>query len=188
MTMIFLRCFFCFALAACLVSCGSSQEFFQLSATAAASTSSPSGSSIAVGPISLPNYVDRSELVFQDGANEFQVPSNASWVGSLPENVSRVLAEDLGRILHSSRVRTSLESGVTPRYQIAVDVRQFHGISGQEAILDVSWRVQSGGGGVLLRQSGIFHEPIVGDGYAPVVAAQSRLLEQLAAAIAQSLP
>ncbi|CAN5470742.1 hypothetical protein BH20VER3_BH20VER3_23400 [soil metagenome] len=187
MTMFFLRCFLCAALAGWFVSCGSTDQFYRLSASEGAATGSSAGVSVSVGPVSLPAYIDRAELVFQNGTNEFPVPSNVRWLGSLPENISRVLAENLGHVLHSSRVRSSLETGFTPRYQVALDVRQFHGISGREAILDVSWRILSGGE-VLSRQSALFHEPIVGDGYGPLVAAESRLLEQCALAIAQSLP
>ena len=185
---IFRRCILGSGLAALLVSCGSSDEFYRLSATGAAPAGPASELSVSVGPVSLPAYIDRAELVFQNGPNEFQVPPNVRWIGSLQENMSRVLAEDLGRMLHSSRVRSSLESGFAPRYQVALEVRQFHGTSGGDAILDVVWRIQHGdSGAVLSRHSAIFHEPIAGDGYGPLVRAESRLLEQCAAAIAKSL-
>ena len=45
----------------------------------------------------------------------------------------------------------------------------------------------SGGGEVISRHSAVFHEQIVGDGYGPLVAAESRLLGQAAVAIARSL-
>jgi len=71
---------------------------------------------------------------------------------------------------------------------VALDIRQFHGISGQEAILDLTWRIQGGASAeTISRHSGSFREPIIGDGYAPLVAAESRLLGQCAAAIAKSL-
>ncbi|MGA9345128.1 MAG: ABC-type transport auxiliary lipoprotein family protein, partial [Nocardioidaceae bacterium] len=80
------------------------------------------------------------------------------------------------------------EAGFKPRYRVALDLRQFHGISGQEAILELSWRIQDGSSGTTLsRHSASFREPIVGDGYDPLVAAESRLLGQAAAAIAASL-
>lgn len=175
-------------LAALLVSCGSTDQFYRLNATEAAPAGTSSSISVSVGPISLPAYIDRAELVFQNGPNEFQVPPNVRWIGSLQENIGRVLAADLGRILHSSRVRSTLESGFASQSQVALDIRQFHGTSGHDAILDVAWRIQRGASGeVLSRHSAVFHEPIVGDGYDPLVTAESRLLEQCAAAIAESL-
>jgi uncharacterized lipoprotein YmbA len=69
-----------------------------------------------------------------------------------------------------------------------VDIRQFHAISGGDAILDVAWRVQiPQTGEIIHRQNGSFRERIAGDGYEPVVAAESRLVAQLADAVAGSL-
>jgi len=174
-----------------LTACGGAGEnYYRLNATAAASAGgSDSGLSVAIGPVSLPSYIDRAEIVFASGPNEFQIPTNALWAGSLRDNISRTVAADLGRALSSREVRSDLEPGFKPRYRVALDIRQFHGISGQEAILDLTWRIRSGTSEeTISRHSGSFHESIIGDGYAPLVAAESRLLEQCAHAIAKSLP
>ncbi len=178
--------FFCAGL---LTACGGAGEsYYRLNASAASPTGSDdSGVSVAIGPVSIPSYIDRAEIVFATGPNEFQIPANALWIGSLQENISRSLAADLGRILGSRNVRAGLEAGFKPRYRIALDIRQFHGISGQEAILDLSWRVQGGSGGTISRHSARFTERIIGDGYDALVEAESRLLAQSATAIARSL-
>ncbi len=172
-----------------LAACGSQQEYYRLSAEpASAATGGGSSLSLGVGPISLPAYIDRSELVFQSGPNEFQVPPNVSWAGSLPENIASVLARDLQAQLGAREVVAyPWPAGRAPRRRVALDVRQFHGISGSEAILDAAWRIEDSSGGIISRGSGTFREPIHGDGYGPVVAAESRLLAQCAAAIARGL-
>lgn len=170
--------------------CGGAREnYYRLNATTAASTgSSDSGLSVAIGPVALPSYIDRAEIVFATGPNEFQIPTNALWIGSLQENISRTVAADLGQALSSRNVRSGFEAGPPPHYRVALDIRHFHGISGQEAILDLSWRIENGASGeIFSRHSASFHEPIIGDGYGPLVAAESRLLAQCAAAIARSL-
>ncbi|MGH7937344.1 MAG: PqiC family protein, partial [Bryobacteraceae bacterium] len=78
-------------------------------------------------------------------------------------------------------------AGRAPRRRVALDVRQFHSVSGSGAILDAAWRIEDSSGATISRDSGVFHEPINGDGYGPVVAAESRLVAQCAAAIARSL-
>ena len=167
---------------------GAAQKYYRLSADGAAPTGT-TGLSVGVGPVSLPGYVDRAELVFQSGPNEFQVPANAHWTSGLKENVSRVLAADLGQRLHSGNVLSfPWNPGAKLRYQIAVDVRLFHAISGEGAVLDVSWRVLSSDGSSLIRRgNSVFHEPIVGDGFGAVVTAEDHLLAQLADAMASSL-
>ena len=180
-----------FCLLGLLTGCGGAgEDYYRLNATAAAPTgAADSGVSVAIGPVALPGYIDRTEVVFASGPNEFQIPTNALWTGSLRDNISRTVATDLGRILRSREVRAGLEPGFKPRYRVELDVRQFHGISGQEAILDLSWRIESGASGeTISRHNGNFREPMIGDGYAALVSAESRLLEQCAAAIAKSLP
>ncbi len=187
-----LRPFLCGALLVLLTACGGGgTNYYRLDATAAATGggASAAGLSVAVGPVSLPSYLDRLEVVFATGPNEFQVPTDALWIGSLRDNISRTVAADLGRLLGSANVRGGSEPRFQPRYRVALDIRRFHGISGQGAILDLSWSIRSGGSSeVLSRHSAVFHEQIVGDGYGPLVTAEGRLLEQCAAAIAQSLP
>ncbi|MEP6808944.1 MAG: PqiC family protein [Chthoniobacterales bacterium] len=185
-----LRFILCLGLSACLGACGGTPEkSYRLSASPSAATgSSASGLSVVVGPVSLPSYIDRAEIVFASGPNEFQIPSDAVWLGSLQENINRTMTANLAGLLHSRNVRSSLVSGAKGRYRVALDIRQFHGVSGREAILDLSWRIQSGASGqAISRHSGSYHEPIVGDGYGPLVEAESRLLEQAARAVASSL-
>jgi uncharacterized protein len=186
-----LRLFSCAALLGLLTACGGAgTNYYRLDATAPATATGAAASdlSVAIGPVSLPSYLDRAEIVFATGPNEFQVPADALWIGSLRDNISRTVAADLGRLLGSGKVSSGFEGASRPRYRVALNLRKFHGISGQGAILDLSWMVQDGSSGqVLSRQSAVFHEQIIGDGYGPLVAAESRLLEQCAAAIAQSL-
>jgi uncharacterized lipoprotein YmbA len=171
-----------------LAGCAGKEQYFRLSSDGPGILPD-TGVLLVVGPVTLPTYVDRAELVFQTADNQFQVPANVHWTGTLQENFTRVLATDLGRRLHSGNVLIyPAPPALKPRYQVVVDVRQFHAISGGDAVLDVGWRIQAPQSGQIIhRQNGSFRERIEGDGYAPVVAAESRLLAQLADAVAGSL-
>ena len=171
-----------------LSACGATQKYYQLSPDGAAPTGT-AGLSVGVGPITLPGYVDRAELVFQSGPNEFKIPADAHWTGSLKENISRVLAADLGRRIHSGNVLAfPWDPAAKLRYRIAVDVGQFHSSSGEGAILEVAWRIQTPDGATTIRRgNATFHEQVSGDGYGPVVTAENNLLAQLADAMAASL-
>jgi uncharacterized lipoprotein YmbA len=184
----FIRGAFALFVSLLVAACGSKQEYYRLSAEVPAARTGESSLSIGVSSVTLPGYIDRSELVFQNGPNEFQIPPNVSWAGSLRDNVAAVLARDLQQALGAREVLTMpWPSGASPHRRVALDIRQFHGISGSEAILEVSWRIENENGATLSRNSGTFHESINGDGYAAVVAAESRLLVQCAAAIAPAL-
>ena len=167
---------------------GKPQEYFRLSAVSGGPARA-GGVAVGVGPVTLPGYIDRTQLVFQSGTNEFQVPAKASWAGPLGENVTQVLADDLGRHLGSGNVlRYPWPANSKLRYQVLVNVEQFHSISGSEALLDVSWLVEEPTSrAILSRHKASFHTPIQGDGYGAVVAAESELLDQLAGDVARSV-
>lgn len=172
-----------------LAACGASDKYYQLGSDGPAPVRA-TGISLGIGPVALPGYVDRAELVFQDGASQFQVPPSARWSGTLQENILRTLHDDLGRRLNSGNLVTyPFPPSVTLRYQVAIDVRQFHSISGGNAILECSWRiVDASGTRTISRHNGSYQEAVNGNGYDPVVTAESRLLAQLADGIVASLP
>ena len=168
---------------------GAKDQYFRLSTSGPVPVGS-SGLAVGVGPVTLPAYLDRPELVFMSDANQVQIPAKVSWAGTLQDNFVRTLASDVGRELRSGRVVPyPWGTNLKLRYQVTVDVRQFHAVSGGEAVLDVTWRIETPAERqVLGSHSGSFRESVAGDGYAPVVAAESKLVEQLAGAIRRSLP
>ncbi len=173
-----------------LAGCGGAKDqYFRLSASGPAPVGS-SGLAVGIGPVTLPAYLDRPEVVFMSDANQVQIPAKVSWAGTLQDNLVRTLASDVGRELRSGRVVPyPWGANLKLRYQVTVDVRQFHAISGGEAVLDVAWRIETPADRQVLRnENGSFREKVVGDGYAPVVTAESKLVEQLAGAISRSLP
>ena len=177
------------AAALLLAGCGGAKDqYYRLSASGPATTR-PTGLAVAIGPLVLPTYVDRAELVFQSGANQFEIPAKVRWAGALQDNFAQVLAADLGRHLNSGNVVANPAPVDTRyRFRVSVTVRQFHAFSGQWAILEAAWRVENAETRQVLRNGNAsYHAPISGDGYAPVVAAESDLVEQLAASISRSL-
>ncbi|MGD8843609.1 MAG: PqiC family protein, partial [Gammaproteobacteria bacterium] len=59
---------------------------------------------VGVGPVALPSYLDRREMVSRTGGNELNVASLHQWAEPLQENFARVLGEDLGRRLGTEQV------------------------------------------------------------------------------------
>ena len=179
----------CLLTAATLAGCGGAKdEYYRLSAVGPATVRS-TGLAVGVGPVTLPTYVDRAELVFQSGPNKFEIPAKVRWAGALSDNFAQVLADDIGRHLGSGNVVANPAPGDARfRYRVSVSVRQFHAFSGQEAVLEADWRVEAADTRQLLRHGGgVYRSPIRGDGYAPVVAAESDLVDQLARAVSRML-
>ena len=163
------------------------QTFYVL--TASGPVPSGGGIGIGVGPISLAEYLDRSNLVTQEAPNQLGVAEDHRWAGDLSASIARVTAANLGRQLHTGNVRTyPWQSDSEIRYQVTLDVRQLHSETDGFAICEIGWRAYS-----LpdrrLKASKTFtaREPLASSGYNASVAAQSRLLERLAGNIAGSL-
>jgi uncharacterized lipoprotein YmbA len=144
---------------------------------------------IGIGPVSIPDYVDRAEIVFQSAPNRFEIPPDHRWMGDVGETVTSVLATNIGHRAGTASVYSYPWSASTrPGYTIPVRIQQFHALSEGDAILEVSWEILDGETReVIHRGSKTFTEALQEEGYVGVVAAESRLLGQLADAIAAML-
>ena len=188
MNVILSRCLLAAPLLCLLTACGGGQQYFRLRADSPAPLTA-SGPVVGIGPVTLPGYVDRAELVFQSNDYQFQVPANVHWAGTLSENFTRTLASDVGARLGSGNVLPyPFPAGTKPRVQVSVSVQLFHAVSGGDAVLEAAWQLEDPATRrVRRRHNARFSEKIVGDGYGPVVAAESRLVARLADSIAGSL-
>ena len=97
---------------------------------------------IGVGPIRLPMYLDRSDIVTRGSQNKVEIADFSQWAGPLPENFSRVLAENLAVLLATEKV------GVFPfvrrdaiDYNVTVYVTRFDGFPGDKAYLRARWSI-----------------------------------------------
>lgn len=168
-------------------SCAPAKSYYLL--TPEGPAPSGGGSGVGVGPVSIAAYLDRPNLVFREGSNRFAVAESHRWAGDLEDNISSVLAANLGRRLSTGNVRTypwADDSGL--RHQISIDIRQLHGTSEGDAFIEAAWRVYSlPDRRMTASRSWSGTEPLRGDGYDELAAAESRLLSRLAAEIASSL-
>lgn len=170
-----------------LASCAGSKSYYVLTSDGPAP--SGGGMAIGVGPVALAGYLDRPNLVFQETDHRLSVAEDHRWAGDLEENIARVTAANLGRLMHTGNVRTyPWGSDGELRYQVALDIRQLHGTQGGDAMIEASWRVYSlPDRRMITTRSWSGSEPARADGYDELVAAESRLLSRLAVEISKTL-
>ncbi|MDD2767768.1 MAG: PqiC family protein [Methylococcus sp.] len=132
---------------------------------------------LGVGPVELPEYLDRPQIVTRTDQNELQLGEFDKWAESLKDSVSQVLAENLAAYLPSRKVVVyPWKRSTQVDYQLVVKVIRFEG-SGGESVLSVRWSVSSGDGKTeLLVRESRYTEPAVGTDYHATVAAMSRAL------------
>ncbi|MFA6411337.1 MAG: PqiC family protein [Syntrophales bacterium] len=145
---------------------------------------------IGVGPISIPDSLDRPQIVTLSGENEVRIAEYDRWSsGSCRDEIARVMTENLAVLLPLQRVvsyawgrRVSLNS------QITVDVLRLDGVLGKSVVLKANWAIleESGTKTILVRRSDI-SEPVSGGDYASFAAALSRALGTLSREIAAAV-
>ncbi len=148
-----------------------------------------SGIAVGLGPVAIPAYLDRNEMVSREAANQLRVDARHSWGAPLDQEVQRVLGENLSRLLASDRVIVwpwSRHREIAVR--IPVRVLQFEPVAGKGVVLVARWELLSPDAAQVLftRQSEIV-EPIPEPGPGPYAAGMSRALAVLAGQIAEAV-
>jgi len=145
---------------------------------------------------SLPELLDRPQLVLRSADQRIQLSEQQRWAEPLRAGIARSIAADLGRLLASSRV-AALPNGAPhfdADFRLTLHVQRLEAQVGRGVDLDLLWTLQPRQGKELLGRSQV-HEPLAagsetltGDGgAAALVAAQRRALSQAAAEIAAAI-
>ncbi|HET9149297.1 MAG TPA: PqiC family protein [Alphaproteobacteria bacterium] len=164
-------------------------RFYVLSAVEPPTERTPNGISVSVGPVAVPKYLDRPEIVTRPTANALDLAQYDRWGGRLEDNVLQVLAEDLSRRLKTSRVSTfPAEAATGADVRVSVTVTSFECVGGDNCVLDARWRLSDANGNrpPVVRT---FHTEVkaAGASYGDKVAAMSRTLNDLAVTVADAI-
>jgi uncharacterized lipoprotein YmbA len=169
-------------------------RFYLLSALANPEIASPGtsgqqGPTIGVGPVTLPRYVDRPQIVTRTSPYEIKLAEFDRWAEALDTNFSRAFAENLSLLLPTARVVMSPWSRATLiDYQVTVDVTQFLSQVGGDSLLIADWTLFKGEGqDVLTSGRSRFSASPSGQDYAAIVAAMSQTVASLSREIATTV-
>jgi len=155
-------------------------------------TAAPSGEAsdlaVTVGPVSVPEAVDRPQLVSIVAPNKLRVDEFNRWASPLKNDIARMVAENLAVILGSPYVSVFPQSvSVAPSYRVAIDVVRFESVPGSEARLGALWSVRSAADGKSRNGATTLAEPVKESAPAAMVAAHSRMLGGLSVDIAAAI-
>jgi uncharacterized lipoprotein YmbA len=148
------------------------------------------GTVVGVGPVTLPDYLDRPQIVTRASGNRMMLATFNAWVEPMDGMFTRVLVENLSSLLATDNVVPLPQRRPTPLdYQVEVDVTRFDADLSGRAVLDARWKVFGQDGDRLIEEGrSTIVEPADGpDSYEDVVAAMSRALGQMSSAIAGTI-
>lgn len=145
---------------------------------------------IAVGPIRIPEYLDRPQIVTRSGNSELTMAEFHRWGGSLDNDLKRVIPENIAQKLDSMGylvVNWPIpgEGNLPVQYQIVIDILQFEGTLGGSVTLKCQWGIM--GDGEKARKAvrvSLITEPVQGQEYEHLVAAMSNAIARLSSEIA----
>ena len=178
------------ALVAWLAGCASSQQaqFYTLSPVPAPPAAPLAGCSVSVGPVSVPDVVDRQQIVVRTGPNQVTMDEFNRWASPLRGDIARVVAENLASMLGTPQITVFPQTPAAGAdYRVAIDVLRFDSAPGGAATLDALWTVRSAKPEALRSGRTALSEPAQGGGYNALVAAHSRALGKMSTDIATSI-
>ncbi|BBO74175.1 lipoprotein [Desulfosarcina widdelii] len=144
---------------------------------------------VAVGPVRLPSYVNRLQMVMRNGSSELEISEFHRWADYPDRLVQQVLEDNLQVLLPRDQVvGHPLPAGLKPDVTVAVRFGELIGTAEKKMRLRAMWTLRSEGEPATERswQTRI-SEPISGTGFMALAAAHSRVLEMLCREIAQAL-
>jgi uncharacterized lipoprotein YmbA len=129
---------------------------------------------IVIGPVTLPERVDRPQIVTLSGEHGIHASDFNRWAEPLKVAFPRQLAADLGQELGSTRVRLRGQEGADATdLRIEVDVLRFDAALGDSAVVEAAWTLRRKGEQPRSGRS-IVRERITAEGYAALVAGLGR--------------
>jgi len=152
-------------------------------------TKAPILGTLGIGPVGLPEYLKRPQVVTRDGSRKIALSVFDHWGEPLDAGVARVLTTALVR--HQQVHHMSIQPRAfhdTLEYRLWIDINRFDGAPGGELILAGRWSIRNASRGAPADWHDFFQRQLVdGESIEALVAAHSAALERLAADLAVAI-
>ena len=154
-------------------------------------TAAPQSASavVAIGPVTLPDYIDRPQIVTRQSPYRLELATYDQWAAPLHDMLPRVLIEDVALRLPSHRVVAfPLVSEGNFDYRVAVDIGRFDVDATGEATLAARWQLYARSTTRALQVADdVLQRRSEGDGYGAYAASLSGVIADLSGHIAEAL-
>ncbi|MDR5782698.1 PqiC family protein [Caballeronia sp. LZ065] len=168
-------------------------SFYRLSPDAASDTAGASAiqQAVIVGPVTVPELVDRPQIVTRSTNNEIAINEYARWGEPLKSGIADAIAGNLGLMLGSDRVAVASRAPADARaWRVRIDIQQFESVPGEAVVIDARWSVRrDNDGSTASNASGrtFVREPVNGGDTAALIAAHDRALAKVSRDIAAAI-
>ena len=141
---------------------------------------------VALGPVSVPDYLDRTDIVRRTPGNRLDIDPDNRWAEPLRAGLQRLLIAALaGRLGPDYWVTAGAGRPGPIDVDVPVDIEAFEADETGQAVLTASWEVHAGP--TLIRNRTSYHRPVTADTTEARVQALSANAADLAADLAAAV-
>jgi uncharacterized lipoprotein YmbA len=143
---------------------------------------------VVVSPVTIPELVDRPQIVVGGAGNEVRPNEFQRWAEPLKSDIQRTIASDLGLLLGTNYATVfDADSVGRPVWRVRVDVTRFESAPGDAATVEALWTIWPPKQAEPLIGHTLAREPVQGQGYDALVAAHDRALAAVSREIAAAI-
>lgn len=133
-------------LALLAAACGTPPKdyFYALGGDAApARAKSTAAYHVAVGPVSVPDMVDRPQLVLRTASNQVTLAEQSRWAEPLRSAIPRVVSGNLAQALLDARLSVYPQAGSDGAdVRVRIDIQRFESTLGEGVLVEANWTVR----------------------------------------------
>ncbi len=180
------------AIAAC-AGTSPSTRYYVLTSEEHAATSTDSLSAnhkaplISLGPVVIPSYLDRQQIISRTAPNRLQLQSFHHWAEPIQENITRVLAQNLSGRLEAAKVIPFPDRfHDAPDFRVLVEIYRFEPVQSLGKVqLKARWSVHDARSKhILCDRSSVFARPLPDGSQEEITAVMSQTLADFSSALA----
>ena len=139
----------------------------------------PDGALIGLGPVHIPAYLDRPQIVTAASGQEYRLSEDHRWAERLDENIARVSAQNLSALIPTNRiVMHPWPRESKPDVQVGISIQEMHVDPRGEVRMSALWSLRQGKSDVTNHKFNC-HLPASTSDYAQMVEVESQCLIRL---------
>lgn len=153
-----------------------------------AAASAQPRTSVAIGPVRVPDAVDRPQMVVREGPNRVEILEQQRWAGSLRSEIARALVAGIGERLPDVQVSAGdSQAARSAAYRVAIDVERFDAALNDSVSVQALWTVRQDNGTQVASGRYSASEPTGPGAYDAIAAAYGRTLAGMSGVIADAV-
>jgi len=144
---------------------------------------------IGIGPVKIPEYQDRSQIVTQDKEKMLKFSEFDRWGEPLDLGVARLIREDLTALLPGAKFTLyPWNPSIPVKYRVVIEIVQLDSNLDKDLFLATQWQViDAQNRKAMMVKRSEFRQPIIPQDYGGLVKTLSRACASLSSEIAEVL-